>query len=83
MCAQQHISRRQVLHMAMAAGSLAIAGHVRRVGAQTGTRIEQLAPELEQILSPSEPIQMLAEDFLPFVNLNLSNFYPICTTGSR
>jgi hypothetical protein len=25
----------------------------------------------------------LAEDFLPFVNLNLSNFDPICTTGSR
>ncbi len=24
-----------------------------------------------------------AEDFLPFVNPNLSNFYPICTTGSR
>ena len=22
-------------------------------------------------------------DFLPFVNPNLSNFYPICTTGSR
>jgi gluconolactonase len=63
MGAQQHISRRQVLHMAMAAGSLAIAGPVRRVGAQTGTRIEQLAPELEQILSPSEPIQMLAEGF--------------------
>jgi gluconolactonase len=63
MGAQQHISRRQVLHMALAAGSLAIAGHGRRVGAQTGTRIEQLAPELEQILSPSEPIQMLAEGF--------------------
>jgi hypothetical protein len=27
-------------------------------------------------------IAALAEDFLPFVNLNLSNFYPICTTGS-
>jgi hypothetical protein len=25
----------------------------------------------------------LAEDFLPFVNPNLSNFHPICTTGSR
>src|SRR5207237_8014530 len=25
----------------------------------------------------------LAEDFLPFVNSNLSNFHPICTTGSR
>ncbi len=23
------------------------------------------------------------EDFLPFVNPNLSFFYPICTTGSR
>jgi len=22
-------------------------------------------------------------DFLPFVNPNLSNFYPLCTTGSR
>src|SRR5882724_8688197 len=28
-------------------------------------------------------IACLAEDFLPFVNPNLSNFYPICTTGSR
>jgi len=25
----------------------------------------------------------LAEDFLPFVNRNLSHFYPICTTGSQ
>ena len=25
----------------------------------------------------------VAEDFLPFVNPNLLNFYPICTTGSR
>ena len=25
----------------------------------------------------------LAEDFLPFVNPNLSNFHPLCTTGSR
>jgi hypothetical protein len=63
MCAQQHISRRQVLHRALAAGSLAIVGHGHRVGAQTGTRIEQLAPELEQIISPSEPIQMVAEGF--------------------
>jgi len=63
MWAQQNISRRQVLHRALAAGSLAIVGHGHRVGAQTGTRIEQLAPELEQIISPSEPIQMLAEGF--------------------
>jgi hypothetical protein len=28
-------------------------------------------------------IACLAEDFLPFVNPALSNFHPICTTGSR
>jgi hypothetical protein len=28
-------------------------------------------------------VGVLAEDFLPFVNSNLSNFHPICTTGSR
>ena len=28
-------------------------------------------------------IACLAEDFLPFVNRNLSHFYPICTTGSQ
>jgi hypothetical protein len=28
-------------------------------------------------------IACLAEDFLPFVNPDLSNFHPICTTGSR
>ena len=63
MRAPQSISRRQVLHMAMAAGSLAMAGRVQKACAQTGTRIEQLAPELEQIITPSEPIQMVAEGF--------------------
>jgi len=47
----------------MAVGSLAMAGGVRGVLAQAGTRIEQLAPELDQIISLSEPIQMLAEGF--------------------
>jgi hypothetical protein len=28
-------------------------------------------------------VACLAEDFLPFVNPDLSNFHPICTTGSR
>jgi len=28
-------------------------------------------------------VACLAEDFLPFVNADLSNFHPICTTGSR
>jgi gluconolactonase len=34
-----------------------------RVASQPSTRIEQLAPELEKIVSPSEPIQHLADGF--------------------
>jgi gluconolactonase len=63
MQAQQSLSRRQVLRLAMAAGSLAVVGYGRWADAQTSPHIEQLAPELEQIISPSEPIQMLAEGF--------------------
>ena len=32
-------------------------------GSQSSARIEQLAPELERIISPSEPIQHLADGF--------------------
>jgi hypothetical protein len=60
---QNSLSRRAVLGMAMAVGSLALAGGVRSVKAQAAKRIEQLAPELDKILSPSEPIQELAEGF--------------------
>src|SRR5262247_3189111 len=60
---QHGISRRQVLGMAVAVGSLAVAGGRRRVAAQAAKQIEQLAPELEKIISPSEPIQELAEGF--------------------
>ena len=35
-------------------------GHV---SSQSSTRIEQLAPELERIISPSEQIQHLADGF--------------------
>jgi len=28
-------------------------------------------------------LHLYLQDFLPFVNPNLSFFYPICTTGSR
>jgi hypothetical protein len=34
-----------------------------RGSSQTSTRIEQLAPELERIVSPSEPIRHLADGF--------------------
>src|SRR3989442_5096913 len=63
MRAQNGISRRDVLGMAVAVGSLALSGGVRGVGAQTPKRIEQLAPELDKIIAPSEPIQELAEGF--------------------
>jgi gluconolactonase len=57
------ISRRYVLGMVAAVGSLAMAGGVRRVLAQAVKRIEQLAPELDKIIAPAEPIQELAEGF--------------------
>jgi len=63
MQAQNGISRRQVLGMAMAGGGLAMTGGIRSVLAQAAKRIEQLAPELDKIISPSEPIQELAEGF--------------------
>src|SRR6202162_5402818 len=61
MHAQNAISRRHVLGIAV--GGLAMAANVGGVSAQAGKRIEQLAPELEQIISPSEPIQDLAQGF--------------------
>src|SRR5438094_8121331 len=63
MCAQNSLSRRDVLGMAMAAGSLALSGGGKNVGAQAAKRIESLAPELDKIIAPSEPIQELAEGF--------------------
>src|SRR5262249_26172886 len=63
MWTQNGISRRQALGMAVAGGGLAIIGRVRGALAQAAKRIEQLAPELDQILSPSEPIQELATGF--------------------
>ena len=60
---QNGISRRQVLGMAVAVGSLAVAGGLRSVAAHVAKQIEPLAPELEKIISPSEPIQELAEGF--------------------
>ena len=62
MRAYHGISRRHVLGMA-AVGSLAMAGGVRSVWGQAAKRIESLAPELDKIIAPSEPIQTLAEGF--------------------
>jgi gluconolactonase len=40
-----------------------MAGSVGRVASQAAKRIETFAPELEKIISPSEPIQELADGF--------------------
>src|SRR4029450_13762103 len=55
------ISRRHMLEIAVAIGGLAMS--VGRVSSQSSKRIEQLAPELEKIISPSEPIHDLADGF--------------------
>src|ERR1700730_5919937 len=56
---QNAISRRRMLAMSAAAGGLAIGGSVRGASAQASKRIEQLAPELDNIISTSEPIREL------------------------
>src|SRR5262249_42108473 len=63
MRAQNDLSRRDVLGLAVAVGSLALSSGVRSVRAQAAKRIEQLAPELDKLIAPSEPIQELAEGF--------------------
>src|SRR5436309_12458354 len=55
------MSRRRVL--TTAAAGLAVAGGFPRAYAQTPKRIEQLAPELDKIISSTEPIQELASGF--------------------
>jgi gluconolactonase len=57
---QSGVSRRHILAMFAAAGGLAIESGVRGTAAQAGKRIEQYAPELDLIVSSSEPIQELA-----------------------
>src|SRR5215471_15272526 len=63
MQAQNGISRRHVLRTAMVVGGLVMAGGVRRGWSQAAKKIEQLDPELDKIISSSEPIQDLAEGF--------------------
>jgi gluconolactonase len=60
MYVQQGITRRNTLGFAIALGGLAMSG---RASSEPSPHIEQLAPELEKIISPSEPIQHLADGF--------------------
>jgi gluconolactonase len=54
------VSRRQMLAMSAAAGSLAITDGQRGATAQARTRIERLDPALDKIVATSEPIVDLA-----------------------
>src|SRR5262245_50842992 len=63
MSAQNRISRRQVLRVAVAVGGLVMAGDAGSVFPQSSKRIEQFAPGLEKIIATSEPIQELADGF--------------------
>src|SRR2546430_3214221 len=63
MIAQIGISRRRALEMAIAMGGLAMAGGAGRAQTPPPPKIEQLAPELENIIATSEPIQHLADGF--------------------
>jgi gluconolactonase len=57
---QSGVSRRHMLAITAAAGSLTIESNFRGTSAQAGKRIEQYAPELDLIVSSSEPVQELA-----------------------
>jgi len=63
MIAQIGMSRRRALEMAVAVGGLAMSGGSGRAQTPPQPKIEQLAAELEQVISPSEPIQSLADGF--------------------
>jgi hypothetical protein len=62
MAVRSGISRRGMLAMS-AAGGLAIGSGIGRAAAQTAKRIEKLAPELDAIISTSEPILELGKGF--------------------
>src|SRR5467141_1432156 len=60
MSAQHAFSRRHMLAMSAAAGSLAAGGGYRGAAAQAAKRIDRLDPALDGIISLSEPIVDLA-----------------------
>jgi gluconolactonase len=66
---QHAVSRRHMLAMSAAAGSLAIGGGYRDAGAQAAKRIERLDPALDQIISTSEPIVDLATNLGGIANV--------------
>jgi gluconolactonase len=63
MDSEHGISRRHMLAMSAAAGSIAMVGGVPHARAQAAKKIEQLAPELEKIVATTEPVKDLADGF--------------------
>jgi gluconolactonase len=59
MRAQNEVSRRHMLAISAAAGSLAIASGGRGASAQAAKRIERLDPSLDNIIDTSQPIREL------------------------
>src|ERR1700726_4100381 len=57
---QRGFSRRQMLAMSAAAGTIAVGGGYGRAAAQAAKRIDRFDPALDQIISTSEPIADLA-----------------------
>src|SRR6202162_2296441 len=57
---RQSVSRRHMLGMSVAAGSLALGGGIHGALAQAGKRIERLDPNLDAIIDTSQPVQELA-----------------------
>jgi sugar lactone lactonase YvrE len=58
MVSRRGISRRHLLATSAAAGGLALGG-ISGAGAQGATRIDAMAPELDKIISATEPIREL------------------------
>src|SRR5262252_8228431 len=61
MASHLDISRRRMLAMSAAAGSLAVSGIGRASAQQAAKRIDQFDPALEKIISTSEPINSIAD----------------------
>ena len=63
MGASHVFSRRDILGMAGSVGGLALGGGIHELWAQAARKIESMAPELDRIISTSEPIRELASGF--------------------
>ena len=61
MRAQNGISRRHILALSAAAGSLAIGSGLREATGQAGKRIERLDPGLDKVIDTSTGVRLICE----------------------